>query len=237
MSTHGRGGLGRWILGSVADQLLRRTDRPVLLVPGAGAPAWGTSGQPSVLVGLDGFALAEQVLAPATALAAALAAGVVLLSVVVPPPPGYGYFEEPSSGPFGYNAEPALAEARDYLAGVADRLGVVGPDLRIRAAVGLAGSTIAGVAAEEGAWAVAIATHGRGGLARVVLGSVAADVLQRATVPLLVVRPVGLRQPPPAGDVQAGDRTGDGPSGGPSPSTRPPGRGKHHDDHPRPLDG
>jgi nucleotide-binding universal stress UspA family protein len=50
-------------------------------------------------------------------------------------------------------------------------------------------STIATVADEEAVDVVAIGSHGRGGLARLVLGSVATGVLQRSKVPVLIVRP------------------------------------------------
>jgi nucleotide-binding universal stress UspA family protein len=41
MGTHGRGGLGRWIYGSVASSVLARAERPVLLVPPANEPRYG----------------------------------------------------------------------------------------------------------------------------------------------------------------------------------------------------
>ena len=60
MTTHGRSGLGRWLYGSVADQVLRRTDVPVLLVPAAGDRAWAAGTLRQILVPLDGSALAEE---------------------------------------------------------------------------------------------------------------------------------------------------------------------------------
>ena len=53
------------------------------------------------------------------------------------------------------------------------------------------------MARDEGADAIAMATHGRGGLARLVMGSVTTGALQRATVPLLLTRPAVLEQPAP----------------------------------------
>jgi nucleotide-binding universal stress UspA family protein len=61
--------------------------------------------------------------------------------------------------------------------------------VHILTAVGEPASTITAVAEETCAQVIALATHGRSGLARVVLGSVAARTLQGATVPVLMVRP------------------------------------------------
>ena len=71
MATHGRGGVQRAWLGSVADYLIRHVDVPVLLVrPGAGsAPASVASAATEILVPVDGSALAEEALGPAAELA------------------------------------------------------------------------------------------------------------------------------------------------------------------------
>jgi nucleotide-binding universal stress UspA family protein len=189
MATHGRSGLARALLGSVADQLLRRSPVPVLLVPPGADPAWPPDGARRVLVPLDGSPLAEQALGPAAALAAALRAETVLLSVVVPPPLGYGYFAD-RDGPFDFKPERELAGARAYLEGVAARLQHGGRPVEVRTAVDTApGRAIADTAGELGVHAVAMATHGYGRATRAVLGSVAAEVVRLATVPVLVVRP------------------------------------------------
>lgn len=80
-------------------------------------------------------------------------------------------------------------EARQYVEGVA--AGMRRADLSVRTRVEAAdepAEAIAHAAAEEGA-VIAMATHGRGGLSRLVVGSVADAVLRRATVPLLLFRP------------------------------------------------
>ena len=81
---------------------------------------------------------------------------------------------------------------------------------------GPAAATIAAVARDREADLIVMATHGRGGLARAVLGSVATGTLHRADRPLLLVRPAGLRRPveeasgPAAGGVLRGpDETAD----------------------------
>jgi nucleotide-binding universal stress UspA family protein len=189
MATHGRSGLGRWIYGSVADRIMRHADVPVLLVP-AGAEAHWTEEHPRrVLVALDGSELARTALGPALELAAVLEAEVVLLQVVIPP--SYIY---PTAYPYlGPHLEEALAESKRYLVTLANELSTQGRRVGVRTAVGFPASTIAAVAREEGADLVAMATHGRGGAARLVMGSVATGVVQRAEAPVLLTRPPAIR--------------------------------------------
>lgn len=191
MSTHGRSGLGRWIYGSVADEVLRRAELPVLLVPPGAPGGWGARGHRRVVVALDGSGLAEASLEPAIALAVALGAGLVLLSVVEPL--SYGYFYAHRYGPFpDVDAGTALAATGAYLdrvaAGLRDQVRCV--DTRVE--IGPPAATIAAVAHELGASAIVLATHGRGGLTRVVQGSVATGLLPRADAPVLLVRPAAI---------------------------------------------
>ena len=74
MSTHGHGGLGRWLYGSVADDVLRRVPVPVLLVSAVCTQTWADSQPLRVVVPLDGSDLAEEALGPARDLAVTLAA-------------------------------------------------------------------------------------------------------------------------------------------------------------------
>jgi nucleotide-binding universal stress UspA family protein len=193
LATHGRSGLGRWLYGSVADAVLRHAETPVLLVPATCTAAWQGAGAGRVVVPLDGSHEALTAIAPARALAAALGSRMLLLRVVEPP--SGALYRQPIRGQL-FQPEVALAGARRYLRGVAATLlpGAEGVD--VRAAAGPAAATIAAVAREADAGVVAMATHGRGGVARAALGSVATETVHRATVPLLLVRAV--RRPAPA---------------------------------------
>jgi nucleotide-binding universal stress UspA family protein len=188
MSTHGRGGLGRFLYGSVADQVLREADVPVLLVPAASAGAWPEEGRLRVLVPLDGSDLARAALRPLMELATVLPSEVVLVravpstaTTVLGEPPLYVLTRR-------LDADPELAAARGELESEASRLGGLLPVVGTRVEVGDPAATIAAVAREEGAHLIAMSTHGRGGLTRLVMGSVAAGALHHATVPLLLVR-------------------------------------------------
>jgi nucleotide-binding universal stress UspA family protein len=153
-------------------------------------------------VALDGSPFAAAALGPAQGLAQALAAGLVLLRAVEPPGAAFGgALGQVPSDPAG-----ELADANAYLDAVAARLPAppTGPGPARRAVAGAPAPTIAAVAGEAGVSAVAMATHGRSGLARAVLGSVATEVLHRTTVPVLFVRP----HRAPAGAAPAGDRGG-----------------------------
>ena len=87
----------------------------------------------------------------------------------------------------------ALREARDYLRKIVRRLEDKGVK-RVEARVwyGPPAAAIVGAARTEKVDLIVMATHGRGGLERLVLGSVAEAVLRSASVPVLVVRPEGV---------------------------------------------
>jgi nucleotide-binding universal stress UspA family protein len=201
MTTHGRGPLARFWLGSVADQLVRRLPMPLLLVrPQETAP------DPSreqvlrhVLIPLDGSALAEQILEPAVALGSLMQADYTLLRVTEPmmPVPSEPLFSQVSG--FGRSTlrrlqalhEQAQAEARTYLEGVAERLRSRGLDVQTCVVShDQPAPTILDEARTRGMDLIALATHGRGGLPRLFLGSVADKVLRGAATPVLVHRPL-----------------------------------------------
>jgi nucleotide-binding universal stress UspA family protein len=184
MSTHGRGGLGRWLYGSVADAVLRESEIPVLLVSPSSERAWPEDRPFRILVPLDGSPLSEQVLGPVTTFADAVRAELLLLQIrTFRVYPAY-----PEAAVYLPDPELELAEAKNYLESVAERLRVPGRVVETYAELWYAPSMIAAVARERDMDLIAMATHGRGGLARFALGSVATGVLQQATVPTLLVR-------------------------------------------------
>jgi nucleotide-binding universal stress UspA family protein len=192
MTTPGPAGQGGWLAGSVAAEVLRRAEVPVLLVPaaGAGAPAAGRGGAPlRVLVPLDGSPAAEAVLAALRPLAAATSVRALLLRVVEPrrrwhAGPGFGV--PPAADP---TAE--LAAARRYLEAVAAALRPAVAAVAVQATVGYPEDEIAARARTGDVDLVAMATRGPTGFAQAGLGSVATLAVQLAAVPLLLVRPGG----------------------------------------------
>jgi nucleotide-binding universal stress UspA family protein len=193
MATHGRGPVERAWLGSVADRLVRDMPVPILLVrPVDGetvdlaTPA--TVGQ--VVVALDGSELAEAVLDPALALSTALSAPLALVRVVgTRLEIGSPYIPHAAQA----HREQILAEREEaelYLEQVRDGLAGRGADVvSVETPEGPAARSILGVADAARSDVVAMATHGRGGLRRLVLGSVSDKVVRSAVGPVLVVRP------------------------------------------------
>jgi nucleotide-binding universal stress UspA family protein len=189
MSTHGRSGPGRFIYGSVADRVLRGTRLPTLLVPATCERPWPTDGPLHVLVPLDSSEFAEEALAHVIALTGDRDVVLHLLYVVEPPTPllTYGSYVPV------FDPGPELARARYYLEVVARRFppGRLVP--MIDTIVGEPVLAICAAARNYRADLIALATHGRGGLARLLLGSVATGVLQRASVPVLLIRPTAVQ--------------------------------------------
>jgi nucleotide-binding universal stress UspA family protein len=137
-------------------------------------------------VPLDGSPFAETVLPPVSTLGSALGAELILLRAVEWPPVG-------SASEIDVTPYPSLDEQLDdigaYLAAAAERLSDAAPTVRVATKVGRPTLAIADAAQEERADLIAMATHGRSGLMRMMLGSVAMSTLRRARVPVLFVRP------------------------------------------------
>jgi nucleotide-binding universal stress UspA family protein len=196
MTTHGRGPLGRLWLGSVADQLVRRVPVPLLLVrPREGSP--DLADEPvlrHILLPLDGSALAEEMLGPAVEIGRLMGADFSLLRALPPRLVAY------PTGPAGLGAPSVLLpeadptgglrpEAEEYLEGVAERLRAQGLRVRTRVIPGRPpAAAILQEAVPPAFDLVALETHGRHGLSRLVLGSVADKVVRGAAVPVLVHR-------------------------------------------------
>ena len=192
MSTHGRGGLGRWLYGSVADSVLRHATVPVLLVPPVGVASWPPDRPMTILVPLDGSELSEAALGAACELAD-MFGGALYLVRSIP-------FSQYVAYADGYvlsdtdTTEHELAEAGRYLDEVAARVRTPQRSVEVRATYGSPFLDVAAVAHEVGAGLIAMATHGRGGLSRAILGSVTTVTVRRADVPLLLVRPAVAEQ-------------------------------------------
>jgi nucleotide-binding universal stress UspA family protein len=193
MTTHGRGGLARAWLGSVADTLVRHVSIPILLVrPHDVVPALLEQAHPPILthilVPLDGSALAEQILSHALALGTAMRAEYTLLQAIEPVVLGYA----PAAYAAGLDdrlmAE-ARAEAQIYLDQVAAPLRNEALRVRTQVVVGPPAPAILDYARAHSVDLIAMATHGRGGVARMLLGSVADKVVRLAKCAVMLVRP------------------------------------------------
>jgi nucleotide-binding universal stress UspA family protein len=183
MATHARRGVNRWRHGSVGDALVRHSDRPVLLVRTGERPQ--PSNEPdlrSILIPLDGSPFSEQVLEPAVALAKFLRARVTLF---------HAYLPAGSAGDWEREGfEPRAQGAEEYLNSVADRLTALDERPTVRwVANAHPANAILDLLENEIFDLVAMATHGRGGVTRMLAGSNADQILSATHVPAFLIRP------------------------------------------------
>jgi nucleotide-binding universal stress UspA family protein len=193
MCTHGRGGLGRVLFGSIAQQVIAKGSTPVLLVrPTAEghAPPFACR---RVLVPLDGSPAHAIDLPLAENLGRAVGATLHLMAVV--PTRATLTGEQAAAGQLLPRATAEMLEVQReeveaYLADEAGRLGAAGVTVETEVCRGDPAAAIQECAARIGADLLVLASHGRNGLDAFLAGSVASTVARQATTPLLVV-PIG----------------------------------------------
>lgn len=198
MSTHGRSGLGALVHGSVADAVVRTADRPVLLVPVRGGSHPEISGD-TILVPVDGSAAAEIALGRAAELARELAIPLTVLRAVSYP----SSIAEGLAHAFA-EIERECTGARAYVDGLVGALRRVGLEADGEVLLGSAAVAIGARGDARNAALIVMATHGRGALERLALGSVAHAVLAKTTHPVLLVRraPAPAAHPAPVAEPQ-----------------------------------
>ena len=195
MASHGRGAVGRAVFGSVADRVAHASPVPVMIVrPRDTAAEVAPVLLHRLIVPLDGSELAARAVPVAEALARRLDLPVLLLHAVDP---------AQIMGPFAGAAvlapeffEEAATKARRWLEDAAARLRSAGVATTTEISTGVPFATIAG-AAHPGD-VVVISSHGRSGVRRWLLGSVAEKLVRSGPVPVIVV-PVGAREAAGAG--------------------------------------
>jgi len=188
MATHGRSGLTRWLLGSVAEKVLRAASNPLLLVRAGDGPATGGKATiDSVTVPLDGSELAESILAPVVELAKAVKLAVRLIRCYSVADMIYGY-EDYSAG-LGTLREKSKEEAVEYLQARIRHLREQGlTELVPLTSEGEPGEAIIEAAKETPNSLIAMCTHGRSGVNRWLLGSITEKVVRHSGHPVLVIR-------------------------------------------------
>ncbi|MEP6904913.1 MAG: universal stress protein [Gemmatimonadales bacterium] len=203
MATHARRGIARMWLGSVADRLIRETGIPVLTVRPTSLATELASGScfKRILVALDGSALAEMSLEPAIALARLEQAEITLLRVVPAEndlPEGELYATIGSAR--AHDVDDAQSYLRRLTVMLAEHKVIIHSGVVIAADIPKA---ILGFAQTHDADLIAIATHGRGGIARAVIGSVADRVMTEGSISALVLHPSGFAMSEMVADIKA----------------------------------
>lgn len=214
MRSHGYTGAKRWMMGSVAQKVARHSPVPVLIVRDNGYIPAGPYPDPTrplrpvkALVALDGSTRAEAALVPTARLLEALTApaqGLLHLIQVVPlPSPGYGEYNQYRASSSVYKEE--VDEAESYLSTLVDHLkDTLAPDLKVMMTWSVIGASDVAESlmcvaeegekpASDGYDLIAIATHGRSGLARWALGSVTERILGATKLPLFIIRSPDLK--------------------------------------------
>ena len=255
MATNGRSGLSRWVLGSVAEKVLQAAPVPLVLIrPSAvsgestgesqvGESAFEPPRVPSIpeyktiLVPLDGSALAEAALEQARALAAVFEATLLLVSVTPLPDP-VDWTNFPTYVPGGPVIDPRTGRSPSRHAGVGTWVRVLYEKekgllahyqawiahnikkssilVRTRLLEGNAANEILRASREEGADLIVMSTRGRGGLAHLWPGSVAMGVVREAALPVLLVRSnlVSRREPEGEQNNPGGESSSGSPGSG-----------------------
>ncbi len=207
MTTHGRKGIDALLHPSVTWQVLRQTQAPILActcasrddpaAPALHLPRFMTDPHAPILVPLDGSLQAEAALPPAQELARVFGNRLLLIRAGEQP-----YL---AGGVIGYDTmmdqavKWSLDEAESYLKRKTLELASAGLEVETETAMGGAAPFIRQVAQERQAGLIVMASHGRGWLGRLILGSVAQSVLREGDTPVLLVR----RQPTLSGAEQA----------------------------------
>lgn len=190
MATHGRSGINRWLLGSVAEKVLRGATNPLLLIRATDeAKTDGETSVKSLMVPLDGSELAESVLSTVAELAKTLKLEVILFRAYHIPYNVYGaedYY-------YGANIEELLAGVRDeaceYLEKKVQELKKLGVEkVSCVAKEGFSADEIIKMGRDTPDNLIAMCSHGRSGAKRWVLGSVTETVVRHSGNPVLVIR-------------------------------------------------
>jgi nucleotide-binding universal stress UspA family protein len=189
MATHGRSGFQRWLLGSVAEKVLQMSANPLLLIR-AGNETKTSTALRTIIAPLDGSLVAEQVLPHACELARRLDLEIVLVRVYAVPVMGFtaeDYYTPTAS--LDLILKQAEEEAKKYLEEMAARLKREGlKRVSIRFLAGESAYQIIDFARKTPDNLIAMCSHGKSGIGRLLLGSVAGRVVRHSGDPVLIVR-------------------------------------------------
>jgi nucleotide-binding universal stress UspA family protein len=190
MATHGRSGINRVLLGSIAEKVLRAATSPILLV--RATEAINTDGEAalnSVVVPLDGSELAETVLSNVRALAREIGLEVILLRAYKVPANIYAAPEDYYPAQYEEIKTELRDEAKHYLEKKAEELKRFGiSKVSLVTPEGLAADEIMALGRKLPDNLIAMCTHGRSGIKRWALGSVTETVVRHSGDPVLVLR-------------------------------------------------
>lgn len=182
MSTHGRSGLARWTLGSVAEKVLREAGTPLLLYRATGEDRIGALG--SLLLPLDGSPAAEQAVPLATYLTKTLAVPLTIARAI----PTTVFALADDEDQMTEVLEAVEGEARDYLDQKTAEFLAQGLQVQSKFLQGDPAGELIALAKRMPDCMVVMSTAGRTGITRMVLGSVADRMVRHGHRPVVLVR-------------------------------------------------
>jgi nucleotide-binding universal stress UspA family protein len=190
MTTHGRSGIGRVLLGSVTDALIRSATVPVLAIrvkKKAEAPVATRFGR--VLVPIAGADFGTDIGERTSDVFGTKDVEYILLHAVIPAPL-IPPVPDAAIVPPVLDLDAEEEAARNLLDALADPLRARGAHVRTRVVIDVdPAHAILDAVTDVSSDVISMATHGYRGIKRLVLGSVADNVLHHAPVPVLLVRP------------------------------------------------
>jgi nucleotide-binding universal stress UspA family protein len=191
MMTHGLSGIRRWLLGSVASQVVQCAANPILLIRSRDDNETASAiSLKTVFVPLDGSPLAERILPHIVPLAEKMKLEVDLVRVYSSPADAYPVGDAVYMETLARHRETIHREAESYLDAKAEELRAEGLHRVLTTTIlGDPAEEIIGLACNTPDSLIAMSTHGRSGVGRWVLGSVAEKVVQYSRDPVLIVRP------------------------------------------------
>jgi nucleotide-binding universal stress UspA family protein len=191
MTTHGRSGLGRFMMGSVAEKVLRITKSNLLIVRAReGGQVEGEADLKTTVVPLDGSELAGAVIPKVADLAKTLRLDVILFRAYRIPYEAYADENYVALANYDEIIGAAGDEAKKYLEEKAAELKGLGvKTVSYLTREGRAADEIIALGRETPGSLTAMGSHGRSGVERWILGSVTEAVVRHAETPVLVMRP------------------------------------------------
>ena len=193
MASHARTGVSRYAIGSVTASVLHDAICPVIVARATEqAPKAVTDGRlDRLLVALDGSDFAENALSGVQPVLGTSRLNLHLLQVVETTKWYGSTYADIDYAAFAIYIDAARDTAREYLTGRAKELERAGHNVTWEVRDGLVSEHIIDAAREFDAGLIVMATHGRTGLGRVFIGSVAERVIHDTDRPVLLVNPHG----------------------------------------------
>jgi nucleotide-binding universal stress UspA family protein len=202
MTTHGRTGLSRWLMGSVAEKVVRASSVPVLLLRSFRSTSQGAM-EPAtaeevpfrkLLVPTDGSPASLAVVGPAAKLAQLFHSEIVVLHVEWPYVPSGAILPGMDAGVMSPPSEPTPSQEDETTRKAAEGFLQAGLRVTRLTVLGDPASEIIDQGSESEIDLVALTTHGRTGFSRWLTGSVTERILRHAVVPLLIVRAADIKR-------------------------------------------